>query len=139
MATLQSNSGQLLLDGVDVSAYFTEVSITVGGSGVDISAGADTAHVEMGGGLRTTQWDIKLAYDVTDVSTYVQKLQSMQTYTATWRPEGNNSGKPEHVQSILINSSKQTNVTVGKDAVLFEISAEGADAPTTDMFAGGTV
>ena len=139
MATLQSNDCQLLLDGVDVSAYFTEVSIAVSVGSEDTSAGAGTTHVKKGGKLRESKWDIKLAYDVTNVSAYIQKLQAGDIYTATWRPEGNTAGKPEHIQSILILSSKQSAVTVDKDAVFFEISAEGTDAATTDMFEGGVV
>ena len=139
MAALNENDGQLILNGTDVSGYATSCAINQSVGVEDTSAGFGLDHELVAGKLRSTTWDIKIAYDVADVSTFIADLRTGQTYTATWRPEGNTGGKPEHEQTILITDVKQTEVAVDKPMVMFEITARGDGEAGTDMFNGGTV
>jgi hypothetical protein len=139
MATLQANNAVLSLSGTDVSGFMTSCDITSTVSEEDTTAGYGATHKTFGPKLKETSFTIKIAYDVTSVSTYIQLIQAGETETLIWQPEGNTGGKPEHNQSILITSTKQTALEVDKPAVMFEISAIGTGTPTTDMFAGGTV
>jgi len=139
MATLQANDAVLSLGGTDVSGFMTECDLTRTISEEETTAGYSATDKSFGPKLKELGVSIKIAYDVTSVSTYIQKIQAGETVAMIWQPEGNTGGKPQHVQNILITSVKQTPVAVDKPAVMFEVSAIGTGAPTTDMFAGGTI
>ena len=138
MATLNGNDFYVTVDAVDISAYLTEVSIESDGESVDITAGAASTHIERAGGLIDTKATVKFAYDVTNVSSHIQKLKPAQTYVFQFGPESNTGGKPKHAGSFLVTAIKGPTIDVKKAMVLFELSLEQAAAPTTDMFAGGT-
>ena len=139
MATLQANTAILSLGGTDVSGFMTSVDMTRTQSEEEITAGFSVTHKSFGGKLKETSFNIKIAYDVTSVSTHIPLIEPDDLIALVWQPEGNTGGKPQHVQNILITSNKQTEIHIDKPAVMFEVTAIGSGTPTTDMFNGGTI
>jgi hypothetical protein len=92
--------------------------------------------VQRAPGLNDTSITITLAYDLTNLQTYIQKIAPGQTISIEYGPESNTSGKPRHVQDFVITGADHQ-VSVDKSAVTFSISGDGAGAPSVDMFTGG--
>ena len=137
MATYNGNNYYLLLDSVDVSSFTVNLAVDPGNSDQDITAGAGTTHVKRALGLDDYSIKFTLMYDSASLSTYIQKLKPGATVVIEAGIEGHTAGMPRHVQSCLISKSGvATEVT--KSAVMFECEAKGADAPSTNMFAGAT-
>jgi hypothetical protein len=139
MATLQDNDGQLIIGGVDVSGDATSCEIEQKVGIEDTTKGFGTDHEGNGAKLIATTITGKIMYDTTNYSTNIAVLTPGDTQTIIWRPEGNTGGKPEHEQSFVIETVKQTAVTVDKASVMLEFTGRSTGAPTTDMFNGGTV
>lgn len=137
MATLQENNVFLKFDSTEVQAFFKEATITPGVNEIDITHGAGTDHEQVGAGLKTTQLTATITYDIGSIQTYIQKIAPGAIVTVEYGPEGASSGKPRHVQSFLITGAPHT-VGVDKREVTFSITGRGADAPSVDMYAGGT-
>lgn len=136
MAQYADNTVYLKLDSVEVDAYFKNVTLSPSNNSVDTTIGSGTDHVQRQPGLNDTKIDISLGYDPAQLQTYVQKLKVGQIVTIEYGSEDNISGKPRHVQPFNITKADHT-VNVDKSHVMFEISGEGADAPSVDMYAGG--
>ncbi len=137
MAILNTNGVYLTLGGVDVASKFTSVEIKRSADGVDVTHGAATDR-QRNAGIKDTQWKITLTYEISTVSTYIQKLEPGTTEPADYGPEGSTAGKPRQTQSVLITDVNGPNTSTDKKHVTFEVTADGADAPTANMFAGGT-
>jgi hypothetical protein len=135
MATYNGNNVYIAIDSTDVGAYWKQVEITSSIDEVDVTAGSNAEFRERLGGLRDYAYSITLVYDDTNLASYIQKIRP-GIHTLEIGPEGNTAGKPRMVQSVLI-TEVPFEVTVEKSEVAFSISAVGAAAPTTDMFAGG--
>lgn len=136
MATYADNNFYLKLDSTEVQAFITEVNPSFSNDEVETTAGAGTDWKMRAAGLSDAEFAISLMYDVTSVPTYIQKIAPGATVTLEFGPEGATSGKPRHVQSVVISSVDHT-VSVDKSAVVFSISARGAAAPSVNMMAGG--
>lgn len=139
MATLAGNNAKLVLDGVDVSAYAIEASMSPGGSSNEITSGFGTDWVQRSPGLRDMSFTARLAYNTANISTYIQKLQPQQAYVVEFYPENETSGKPLFKQSMILESGGGPGVQVSKEMTVFELTFNGADAPTDNMFEGDTV
>lgn len=139
MATLQDNDAQLIVGGTDVSGDATscEIDQKVGIEGT--SKGFGTDYESNGAKLIATTISFKIMYDTDNISSVLGVLRPGSTQPFIWRPEGNSSGTPEHVQSFVIESLKQTAVEVEKPTVMLEGTGRGTGTPTKDMFNGGTV
>lgn len=138
MATFNGNSIYLTIDSVNVSAYFTSLTLERTGDAVDVTSGSGAVHRERNAGLKDTTFSATLVYDDANLSTFIAKMDSGQAYTVVIGPEGNTAGKPKHEQSFVITGSGPVTVGVDKPLVVFELSGEGNGAPTTDFFTGGT-
>lgn len=138
MPAHNSNKVYLVLDSMDVSGFMTEVGIKPSNTDVDISAGAGLEHEQTGAGLDSTSWDISLAYFPEAVADYITKIRHGALVMAIYGPEMNVPGKPKHQQLIKISSIDGPKLDVKKGAVMFKVSAKGADTPVVDMFRGGT-
>ena len=136
MASYADNDIYLSIDGVVVTAYFKNVTLSPSNSAVDTTAGGGTDHVERAPGLDDTSISIELAYDAADVQTYIQKIGRHKQVSIEYGPEGAVSGKPWHVQEFVITGAPHT-VNVDKSAVVFSISGDAAAAPSVDMYTGG--
>ncbi len=136
MATYADNTVFLKIDSVEVDAYFVDVDLTGSNSPVDTTAGSGTDWNMRAPGLNDASINITLMYDVSAVQTYIQKIAPGARVTIEYGSEDAVSGKPRHVQEFII-SSNQHGLTVGKDAVKFSITGDGADAPSVNMYAGG--
>lgn len=135
MPELADNNVFLKMGGVVVDAFFREVQVETTNSGVDTTAGAGTSHTKRQPGLNDTSFSISLAYDTQHVQTFIQKIARGQVLEIEYGSEGAVSGKPRHIQDVLITSVSHT-ISVDKSAVTFAINGQGADAPSVDMFAG---
>lgn len=136
MAEYADNNVFLSIDGVTVSAYFKTVSLNVTNASQDTTMGTGVDHMQRAPGLNDTKIDITLGYDSAQVSAQIQHLKAGQVVSIEYGKEGATSGKPRHVQTFNITSMTVAD-NVNKEASIFSISGEGADAPSVDMFAGG--
>lgn len=138
MPIYNSNKHYLTLDGVEVAAFFTEVGISPSNADVDTSGGSGLEHEQVGDGLDSTDISITLGYYVESVGDYITKLKQGGKVMMVYGPELNVAGKPKHQQLIKIGKVDGPKQTVKKDAVMFKVSAKGAEAPIADMFKGAT-
>lgn len=137
MPVLADNNAKLIVDGVTVDAYFKNVQLQRTSESVDVTGGAGVDHMLRSPGLIDTQITITVQYETALIQTYIQHISAGQVVVIEYGPEGATSGKPRHVQSFLITSSNASEQNVAKDEVTFEITGEGAAAPSVDMYAGG--
>jgi len=135
MATYNGNGVYIDIDGTRIDAYFQNVSMDRSLATVDATAGSSSTDVERNAGLLDTKGKITIAYDDTMAATHLALLKP-GAHTLTYGPEGNTTGKPKHVQAILITALPHT-ITVKKDLVVWEATWEAAAAPSTNMYAGG--
>jgi hypothetical protein len=135
MAKLNGNDIYLTINGTDVKAFWKKVSLNPSADTVDVTAGAGTDHKQYEPGLIETDMSISLAYETALLATYIQLLQVGEKVTVVYGPEGAVSGKPKHEQVFIVTTAPHE-VSVTKDAVMFELELKGADAPTLNMFAG---
>ena len=136
MAQYADNVVYLKIDSVEVDAYFKTVKLSPSNSSVDTSVGSGTDHIQRAPGLDDTKIDISLGYDSANLQQYLQKLAVGQIVTIEYGSEGNTSGKPRHIQTFNITKSDhETNVD--KSHVMFDISGEGADEASVNMYKGG--
>ena len=136
MAKLNGNNVYFTIDGTDVKAFWKSVNLSPTADTVDVTAGASTTHKQYESGLIDTDLSASFAYDDASLATYIQRLKVGQKVLIVYGPESNTVGKPKHEQYFIVTSAA-VEQTVMKDAVIFDMSFKGADAPITDMFAGG--
>lgn len=139
MATLASNNAFLSIGGTDVSGYWTDaVGLSETNSSVDITAGAGATHVERAPGLNDTSISFSVVYDTADIAVYRASLIRGTVYTVIYGPEGSTTGKPKFECSMILTEKAGPNTTIVKDKVMFELSFEGAAAPTATIEGGST-
>lgn len=137
MAQYADNVVYLKIDSVEVDAFFKTVKLSPSNASVETTVGSGTDHVQRAPGLDDTKIDISLGYDAAQLQTYIQKLAVGQIVEIEYGSEGNNnSGKPRHVQTFNITKADHE-VNVDKSHVVFDISGEGADEATVNMYKGG--
>ena len=138
MAKYNGNGVYVTLDGVNVSAYYTEVSLQGDVEAIEVTAGAGTTHKQFNAGLNSTAFDLTLYYEDTSatLATYLPKLKAGSKYTVVFGPEGAVTGKPKHEQMMLVQSVDGPMVGVAKPFVVFSLSLIGADAPVSDLTTG---
>ena len=136
MATLVDNGYFVKFDTVEVQAQVTEVTPDFSVAAQDTTKGAGTDYNQRAAGLKDVKFSVTLAYDIATLQTYIAKLAPGAVVTFEYGPEGAVSGKPRHVQSMLVVSNS-FGQTVQKDPVVFTINLEGADAPSVDMMSNG--
>jgi hypothetical protein len=137
VATLADNNVYIAIDGVAVSAYFRTCTPNRSSESIDVTAGAGVDHMLRAPGLIDTQFSIKITYDDTAVQSYITHIAAGQVVSLEWGPQGASSGKPRHVQNVLITASNMTEFNVDKAMIEFDITCEGAAAPSVDMWSGG--
>ena len=79
-----------------------------------------------------------IVYDDTDLATYVGGLKSGTKATLVFGPEGNATGKPKFECTMILSSVTGPSPTVSKGMVMFELSFDGAGAPTATIPNGDT-
>lgn len=136
MATLNANTIYLTIGGTNFSTYWVSVKLNGKNNVKEITAGSGTTHVERAGGLDDYSFDIVIVYESTLGTTHIQKFTPGTVYALEWGPESNVSGKPRHVQDVIIEEAP-FEVNVEKDKVAFEIKASGAAAPSVNIYTGG--
>lgn len=135
MATLNANTIYFTLGGTNFSAYWVSVKLNGKNNVKEVTAGSGTTHVERAGGLNDYSFDIVIVYESTLGSTHIQKFKPGEIFALEWGPESNVTGKPRHVQNVIIEESP-FEVNVEKDKVAYEIKASGSEAPSVDIYAG---
>ena len=135
MSTYNGNAFYLAIDSTDLSAYVTQGQLTPKVAEVDVTAGASTTHMERAAGLADYAFTATVVMDDTTFATQIAKIKP-GIHTVEWGPQGATSGKPRHVQSMLITEAPHE-VKVSKDLAAFTISATGAAAPSVDLYEGG--
>lgn len=135
MAEYAGNNFYLKIDSTDMSAYVVDGTLTPKVNEVDTTAGAGTTYMKRQAGLKDTSGSWTIAVDDTNFPAQIAACQP-GVHTIEWGPQGATTGKPRHVQSMLI-SEAPIDTKVTKDMHAFKVSASGAAAPTVDMMAGG--
>jgi len=139
MATLNGNNVYLSWDGVQIDGYWTgEVSKDETVNTVDITAGSNATHVERASGLLDNSLSFNIVYDDATLASYVSKLKAGTKATLIFGPEGNAAGKPKHAGSMILQGVTGPQPTIEKGMVMFELSFEGAAAPTHTIANGDT-
>ena len=136
MAQYADNTVYLKLGSTEVNAFFKTVKLSPSNASVETTVGSGTDHVQRASGLDDTKIDISLGYDAAELQDYIQKLAVGQILEIELGPESNVSGKPRHVQTFNITKADHE-VNVDKSHVVFDISGEGADEATVNMYKGG--
>jgi hypothetical protein len=135
MVRYADNDFYLSIDGTVVSTYGVEITLERTNSSVETTSGAGVDHVMRAPGLSDTTITFSIAYDATALQTFIQKLQPGVVRAIEYGPENNVSGKPRHVQNFNITSSPFT-TNVAKEMPVFEVSGEGTEAASVDLFTG---
>lgn len=138
MATLNGNNAYLTVNSVDLAAYFVNIEFEQSVEAVDTTAGAGATYMERQAGLKDIKGKITIVYETTAVTTHIQTLAAGSTYTVVYGPESNTAGKPKHEQSFLFTKLSGPKQDVAKKLLTWEADIEGAAAPVTDIYAGGT-
>jgi hypothetical protein len=136
VSVYNGNAPYLAVDGVSLGTSFQEVSPEFKNNEQEVSAGTGITHKQFQAGLNETTFKLTLGYLVGSVSQQLPLLRQGTIHTFEYGSEGNTTGKPRHVQQVLVNSVGHA-VKVAKDKVAFAVSFTGIDAPTVDMHAGG--
>ena len=137
MASLNGNSAYLTINGTSMGAYYTKIDFKGTAESVDITHGSGATHVMRAPGLKDVKATLTLAYEVGSVSTQLGLIAPGGTFTVIYGPESNTAGKPKHEQSFIFPATDFSQ-EVTKPLVVFNIEIEGAAAPVTDLWAGGT-
>lgn len=135
MATLADKNIYLTLDSVDVSAYFVALELTLASDPLDVTGGATAAYVQRAATLTDAHLSLTLAYDADDVGSYLATVRPGKVISVVYGAQGNATSTPKHAGAFMVRRVKHGRST-DKARVALEIEALGADAPTSDMFAG---
>jgi hypothetical protein len=135
MGQLAENNVYLSIDSVVITAEFKEVSLDVSNSSQDTTMGAGVDWMQRAPGLNDMKGTINIGYDSTAVQSIIQHIAPGQVVSLEYGPESNVSGKPRHVQNVLVETVSH-GLKVDKSPVTFALSIVGADAPSVNMFAG---
>lgn len=139
MATLNGNNAYLAFAGINLSGYFTDqIDKTVSNETQEITAGAGATHTERAPGLNDNSIAFAVVYDSADLSTYRSALVIGTQGTLTYGPEGQVVGKPKFECDMILKEVKGPNITIDKQKVMFELSFDGAAAPTATIEGGST-
>lgn len=139
MATLNSNNVYLDFGGTQLDGYWTgEVSKDSSTSTVDITAGSGATHTKRASGLADNTLSFNVVYDDADLADYVSQLATGTKAVLTYGVEGNAVGKPKFECEMILQSNRGPSPSVEKGMVMFELSFEGADAPTATIENGDT-
>jgi hypothetical protein len=133
---LTDNAAYLKFGTLAVEADLMEVSITFSNNDVDVTRGIQ-GHTMLAKGLNSTTLKVTLAWTDTNRASIMSTIKPGEILEVDWGPEGNTAGKPRHKQKFKISSIAHTQ-TANKDVVKFEIDANGAEAPSIDIYNGGT-
>lgn len=134
MAVYTDNLYYLSIDGTDVSAYVTQVTLDPSIDTIETTAGSGTDDRTRAPGLR----DHSISFDIQhwDAAEWALTLIAVGTHTVIFGLEGSGSGNPKHTQSFIFESAPVP-TTVEKEVVLYSVSGSGQAAPSVNMFAGG--
>lgn len=133
-----TNAYYLAADGYDISGKITEVTPKGEVDTEDVTAGANTEHVQKAAKLRDTSMSFSVAYIASAVPQYIYRIQPGARVNLVYGPEGTASGKPKHQQDVIIKSVDGPKQDVGKTMMVFKADCEAADAPMVDIYKGGT-
>lgn len=137
MATYNGNNYYVLFDSVNISAYVQEADIDASNAVQDTSVGSGSTHTKSAAGLDTYSCKFVISHDSAGIPSYIQKLKPGATILIEFGIEGNTAGQPRHVQNFIIEKAP-TKTDVTKKMVTYDVSGKGADAPSVNMYAGGT-
>lgn len=136
MAIYSGNSDYLAIDGVDLSAFWREVSITQTVGSRDVTSGGVTTRQRI-----PTVFDYTLEFTIMydDVQRPVLiPLVAAGLHVVEYGIEGATVGKPRHMQTFLFTDSGLEGYSDKSEARAFSISANSADVPVFNMYNGDT-
>lgn len=136
VSVYNGNAPYLAIDGVNMGTAFQEVSPEFKNAEQEVSAGTGLTHKQFQAGLNETAFKMTLGYLLGSVSTQLPLLRQGTIHSFEYGSEGNITGKPRHVQQVLVASVGHA-VKIGKEKVAFAVSLTGIDAATVDMHNGG--
>lgn len=133
---LTQNAGKLRLGTMDVHADLMNVSIDVQNADVDVTRG-NQGHTLLAEGITSTSVKIEVAWTDANRAQVLPLIRPGEILEMEWGPEGVTAGSPRHVQKIKI-AGVSIEQSANRDVVKFVINANGAEAPTVDIFDGGS-
>ena len=138
MATLNGNNAYLSFAGINLSGVWTdEIDFTQSNETQETTAGAGVTHIQRAPGLNDTEMAFSVIYDDATLASYRLAVLIGTQGTLIYGPEGQVVGKPCHEQTMILSEVAGPNITIDKQKVMFELSFEGAAAPTKTVAGGG--
>ena len=138
MATLNGNDYYLLVDGVDMSAYVTSVSLSRARGDENVTAGSGTEWEEHASKLSVCDLSFTLVFDDTNSGDYLDHISSDDPVAVIYGPRGSTTGYQKHDQDFLLTAQRGPEQNVEKTLVKIEVTGKSDGAPRTNMYANGT-
>ncbi len=136
MAKLVTNDVYLTADAVNIAGLFTDLSFEFSSDGVETTTGG-SAWKTRDSGVKDSTAKLTLTYETASVASYIQKIAPSAQIVIDYGAEKNVAGKPRHTQLMRV-ASVSHKISANREHVTYEVSLEGAAAPTNDMHAGAT-
>ncbi len=128
---LTSNARYLTLGGIVLhTADLVSFSSTWSQNSIATTAG-NREHARYQGGLKENSFTITVGYRISMVEDLI--FEEGAYYMLEYGPEGAVSGKPRHVQEVLLESTSGPSHTAEKEFVTFEFTLKGSDDPVHDF------
>lgn len=134
MAKLVTNDVYLTADGYNIAGLFTDLSFEFSSDGVETTTGG-SAWKTRDSGVKDASGKLTITYETAQIASYIQTFAESKIVVFDYGSEKNVVGKPRHTQAFRI-ASVSHKISANKEHVTFEVSLEGAAAPTNDMHAG---
>lgn len=131
--TAANNKWYVVIDGVNVSSYVMDLALDPSNSLQETTMGADQNDVQREPGLNDFSLSLTIGWSVSNISTYIGKLQPGSKVVIEVGLQGNVSGKPRHQQEFIIDKNN-IKKSVSKAPIAFSLSAQGSDTPVYNMF-----
>lgn len=138
MPVYNGNNVYLEIDGINVSAFFTdEVSYTETRNTQDTTAGAGTEDMQRGVGLNDVSFELMLVHDAAAWDTY-KGVFGRGIKKVVYGMDTNANGKPKFAGDMIIESVS-SGVSIERTKVVHNVSFVQAGTPTDRIYADGSV
>lgn len=139
MATYNDNNVYLSVDGVDVSAYFTDqLTYDETTEEQDTTAGANADYRTTGNGLRSLSLRLMLVHDTADWNSYKSIFVPDAFLNVIYGPNGNTQGEPKFEGVCTITDGPRHVVSIDKTKVAHEVTFKSSQAPVATIYRGHT-
>lgn len=139
MPEYNGNDIYLTINGVDVTARWRGIEMSLSVGDEDVSAGAGVEWEKHASKLKNVSATVTLVYDDTSAANDLFALVVAGDVVAVvYGPEGNAAGKPKHDQDFKINSISGPSTNHDKTLVTLAWEMISTDEPRSNIYEGDT-